>query len=256
MRVLAVAHLTLVELWRQRTQWGFILLGLIMTIPGFLPLDGLKVNGSAPGGRALAEGFLNFAQFVAVFLAISAASGLVSQDLERGTGLLLLSKPLARWQILLGKLLGAGCFMTLAWLAWGLVAGGAIGLRLGDDLFAPTVLAFAASAGTSWLLVAFCLGLSCVLPANAVMGLGVMAWIVSVAAPQVAGLIEGSYPILARLLRTLGEVLPAEKLSDLATRAITGEAPQARHLAPLLLIGFWWVVATTVFARRDLATSA
>ncbi len=254
MRILAVAQLTLVELWRQRTQWGFILLALLLALPAVLKFDGMRINGQVPEGLNLAEPFLAFAQFVAIFLAISASSGLVAHDLDRGTGLILLSKPLRRDQILLGKLLGAAAFMALAWIAWGAIAASAFALRLGAEVFLPTFCGFAASMVASWLVVAFCLFLSCWLPSNAVMGLAVIGWIVATTAPKIADLVSSAgYPTMGRVLTAIGEILPIERLSEAAKGLVGGNTPDAKILASAAFIAVWWLVAAIVFYRRDLA---
>ena len=256
MRILAVAHLTLTELWRQKTQWGFIVLALLLVLPAIVPLDGITSNGAALVGPKLAEAFLAFAQFVAVFLAISAASGLVANDLERGTGLMVLSKPLWREQILFGKLLGAAVFMSIAWIGWGLIAGAAFSFRMGGALFMPTFLGFAGSMVASWLVVAFCLFWSCWLPANAVVGLAVLGWILASAAPEVAEVAASAgYSTVGRVLAGLGELLPIGKLSDAAKQLITGESLQPHVFWSTGLIFVWWFAAALIFSNRDLATS-
>lgn len=256
MRVLAVAHLTLVELWRQRTQWGFILLAVLLALPAAVKVDGMKINGATPDGMGLAAALLGFAQFIAIFLAMSASSGLVANDLDRGTGLILLSKPLSRNQILLGKLLGAGAFMAVAWIGWGLVAAAALSIRLGGAVFLPTFLAFSASMVASWLVVAFCLFWSCWMPANAVMGMAVIGWIVTASAREAAGFAEsGGHPILARVLTGIGNALPIGKLSEAATHLTTGALPKVQDLWPAGLIVVWFLIAALVFSNRDLATS-
>jgi ABC-type transport system involved in multi-copper enzyme maturation permease subunit len=257
MRLLAVAQMTLVELWRQRTQWGFILLAILLALPVVIPLDGMKVNSAPVHGRALAEAWLSFAQFIAIFLAISAAAGLVAHDLDRGTGLLLLSKPLRRWQILLGKWLGAAAFMAVAWLVWGSIAAAAFAYRLDGALFGPVLAGFAASIVASWLVVAFCLFWSCWLPSNAVMGLSVVGWILATSAPKVAGFVEDlGNKALARALRAIGELLPIDKLSDAARGFVGGDDLELKVLWSIGLIAAWWCAGAVVFARRDLAAGS
>ncbi|MBM3275665.1 MAG: ABC transporter permease, partial [Candidatus Sericytochromatia bacterium] len=228
-----------------------------LALPAVIPLDGMKINGSPAHGRALAEAWLSFAQFIAIFLAISAAAGLVAHDLDRGTGLLLLSKPLRRWQILLGKWLGAAAFMAVAWLVWGLIAAAAFAYRLDDALFGPAMAAFAASMVASWLIVAFCLFWSCWLPSNAVMGLSVVGWILATSAPQVAGFVDDlGHKTLARVLRGVGEGLPFDKLSSAARSFVSGDDLDIKILWSVGFIAAWWCAAAVVFARRDLAAGS
>lgn len=255
MRLLAIAHLTLLELWRQRTHWGFLLVGLILALPALMPAQGLSINGSTPMAEAVAGGLLSFAQFIALFLAIASTAGLVSGDTERGTVLLLASKPLRRPTLLLGKLFGGGAYLTLAWLGWGLVAAGALSFKFGPEHFAPVFLGFLASSLISWLVVAFTLFWSTWLPAGATMGLAVLSYMLLGAAPQAAEAMEAmGKPMAAAVLTWLGRALPAGLLADHAKALLQGMPIEPTAWWPLLLILAWWAAAALVYARRDLGS--
>ncbi|MNL16477.1 ABC-2 family transporter protein [compost metagenome] len=252
--MMTIAFLTMLEQWRQRTPWGFLIVGAIMALPALLPVDGMHVNGAQMQGMGILDGLLGFAQFVAVFLTIATASGLVANDRERGTLLLLITKPLPRYQVLLGKLAGACAFMLLVWLGWGAIAALALGFKFGSAIMVPTLTGFAASCLTSWLLIAFCLFWSCFLPANSTMGLGVLGWLAATIAPKIAMAANTwGKPIAARTFEGLHWALPTDVLSDAAKQLAAGESPERAAYAAILAIVAWWLASTLVFSQRDLA---
>lgn len=255
MKTLAIARITLLELWRQRTPWGFFAVAALMALPAFAPADLLHMNGGNQVGFAFLGGLLGFAQFVALFLALSIASGLVANDLERGTHLLVVTKPLARYHMLLGKLLGAGVFMLGAWLAWGGIASLALSIRFGLGIVPPTMLAFLVSSLTSWLLVAYCIFWSSFMPANATMGIAVLGWILTTSVPKLAPVAESlGHPEMAKVLGAVGWVLPVDKLSDLAKSLVDGSVANLQNYWAIALIAAWWLLAVVILTRRDLAS--
>lgn len=255
MKILAIAQLTLLELWRQRTQWGFLVVAVLMALPAFLPLEGIHLNGAAPVASAITGGLLGFAQFVALFLAIASTSGLVAGDQERGTSLMLLSKPMHRHTLLFGKLLGGAGYLTLAWIGWGAVAALAIGFKFGLSQSGSVFLAFAASSIASWLIVAFTLFWSCWMPANAATGLGVLGYLLAAAAPKMADASTAlGHPRLGQVLEGVGRALPMQPLWDAAKAILEGTALTLQTLAPAGMILVWWAAAALVYARRDLGS--
>lgn len=252
--MMTIAHLTMLEQWRQRTPWGFLIVGLLMALPALIPLGGMHVNGAEMQGLGILDGLLGFAQFVAIFLTISTVSGLVANDRERGTLLLLVTKAMPRYQVLLGKFVGACAFMLLVWLCWGAIAALALGFKFGSAIMVPTLVGFVASALASWLLIAFCLFCSCFMPANSTMGLGVLGWLATTIAPKIAPVAsDWGQPIFARILEGLHWAMPTDVLSDAAKRLAAGEAPERAAFAALLAILGWWLASTIVFSRQDLA---
>ncbi|CCD90349.1 Copper ABC transporter, permease protein NosY [Bradyrhizobium sp. ORS 375] len=127
-----------------------------------LLLAGLALSltflGSAPtgtvGARALDVVIVSLSSltiFLIPLIALLIAHDAVVGDMERGTMLLLLSYPVARWQVLLGKFLG-----HLAVLAFATCLGyGAAAVALlitGSSFDAEGLAAFAAMIGSSVLL--------------------------------------------------------------------------------------------------------
>lgn len=257
MKVLAIAHQTLIELWRQKTAWGFLVIALLLALPAVLPLGGLVINGKQAIGVGIVGGILNVTQFIALFLTISLASSLIPSDREQGMLLLLTTKPMARYQVLLGKGLGAGLWMFGAWLSWGVILGLALSIKLGTSLLIPTLLGFVASGVASWLVIAFCLFLSTMLAANATTGLAILSWFGAASAPKLAGILEAlGHHGAARALETVGWLLPVGPLSQAARGLANSEPPGVHAWLGTGVILVWWGAASWVFSSRDLSAGS
>lgn len=255
MTVFTLVRLTLVELWRQKTPWGFLAVALLMLIPAILPTGAIEVNGQAAFGEALRGGLVQFAQFVSFFLAAALTSTLLPGDMDRGTILLLVTKPVRRYQIILGKGLAAAVWMLGAWALWGVIAALSISTRFGTAEFVPTLAAFLASSLASWLVIAFCLFASCLLPASAALVATVLAWILSTAARQLESVAANmGAPGYARVLEALSWVLPVGWVTEQAERLAAGEASGQSLLLALGLMALWVVIAAVLFSRRDLSS--
>lgn len=127
-----------------------------------LLLAGLALSltflGSAPTGavnvRALDVVIVSLSSltiFLVPLIALLISHDAIIGDMERGTMLLLLSYPVARWQVLLGKFLGHLAVLAFATcLGYGLAVGAlaATGSRIESD----SLQAFAAMVGYSVLL--------------------------------------------------------------------------------------------------------
>lgn len=255
MKTLAIARITLLELWRQRTPWGFFAVALLMALPAFAPVEMMRFGGNQLVSSAFLGGLLGFAQFVALFLALSISSGLVSNDVERGTHLLVVTKPLARYQVILGKLLGACAFMLGAWICWGIVASIALSLRFGPSILGPALLSFAVSSLSSWLIVAYCLFWSSLMPANATMGIAVLGWILTTTLPRMASAAESlGHPEMSRVLVAIGWLLPVDTLTEMAKSFANAGMPNPHAYFAIAVIIAWWLLAAVIFTRRDLAS--
>lgn len=127
-----------------------------------LLLAGLALSltflGSAPTGtvgvRALDVVIVSLSSltiFLIPLIALLISHDAIVGDMERGTMLLLLSYPVARWQVLLGKFIGHLAVLAFATcLGYGIAAAalGATGSRIG----AASLVAFAAMVGSSVML--------------------------------------------------------------------------------------------------------
>lgn len=127
-----------------------------------LLLAGLALSltflGSAPTGnvgvRALDVVIVSLSSltiFLVPLIALLISHDAIVGDMERGTMLLLLSYPVARWQVLLGKFLGhLGVLAFATCLGYGLAV--AALAATGGRVDADSLLAFAAMVGSSVLL--------------------------------------------------------------------------------------------------------
>lgn len=255
MKILTLVRMTLVEQWRHKTPWGFLALAVLMLLPAFLPLGAISINGQEALGDNLRGGLLQFAQFVSLFLAAALTSTLLPSELERGTILLLVTKPVSRFEVLLSKGLAAAVWMLGAWLAWGAIAGLALSIKFGPAQFLPTLASFSASSLVSWVVVAFTLFASCLAPATTALVATIFAWILSMAARQLVPIAEtmGS-PTGARLLEALSWLLPIRWLSETAEHLSLGAAPGGSLALAFGLMALWFVAALVLFTRRDLSS--
>ena len=132
----------------------------------------LALLGAAPGGGAKASALSvtvvslsSLSVYLLPLIALMLAYDALVGELERGTLQLLLSYPVARWQVVLGKFLGHAALLALAiLLGYGSAAavvaalGGADGqgLRAFAALCATSVLLGAAFLALGYLLSALC----------------------------------------------------------------------------------------------------
>lgn len=118
----------------------------------------LTFLGSAPTGtvgvRALDVVIVSLSSltiFLIPLIGLLISHDAIVGDMERGTMLLLLSYPVARWQVLLGKFLGHLAVLTFATcLGYGIAA--AALLVTGNQIDSDSLTAFAAMIGSSVLL--------------------------------------------------------------------------------------------------------
>jgi len=127
-----------------------------------LLLAGLALSltflGSAPTGsvgvRALDVVIVSLSSltiFLIPLIALLISHDAIVGDMERGTMLLLLSYPVARWQVLLGKFLGHIAVLAFATcLGYGLAV--AVLMATGSHIDGDSLVAFAAMVGSSVLL--------------------------------------------------------------------------------------------------------
>lgn len=118
----------------------------------------LAFLGSAPTGtvgvRALDVVIVSLSSltiFLIPLIALLISHDAIVGDMERGTMLLLLSYPIARWQVLLGKFVGHLAVLAFATgLGYGIAAAALI--ATGSRIDADSLAAFAAMIGSSVLL--------------------------------------------------------------------------------------------------------
>lgn len=262
---------------RMRNRWvvaATLLLAALALTLAFL--------GAAPAGRVgagalevVVVSLSSLSIFLLPLIALLISHDAVVGESERGTMLLLLSYPIARWQVLLGKFLGLVAVLALATVV-GYGAAAAALLAAGHGVAAASWQAFALMLGSSVLLGAafITLGMlasTLVRDRGAAAGVAVGLWLLMVLLWDMA--------LLALLVADAGETIsagmvdaalllnPADvfRLLNLAglpgLGALSGMAGLADGTGltpPVLLAALTaWVLvplaaAAAVFARREL----
>lgn len=181
--------------WLAGAMLLFLALAMALAFVGSAPVGEVRASALSVTVVSLASLSVYLVPLIALLISFDAAVG----EQDRGTLLLLLTYPIARWQVLLGKFLGALLILGLAILVGYGAAGG--------------VLAVSAEAIDGWQAYARMMGSSWLLGA-AFVGLGML---ISVAVRQRAtavGLAVGLWLMMVVVydLALLGLLLADEKL--------------------------------------------
>ena len=172
----------------------------------------LALLGSAPTGAVEASrlavtvvSLSSLSVFLIPLIALLLSYETLVVEVERGTMLLLLAYPVARWQVVLGKFLGHVAILVFATVVGYGVAGLVAGL--GEDVDGEAWRAFGAMVGTSALLGAIFIALGYLISVVArdrgtAAGVAVAAWLVFVVLYDVA--------LLGVLVADEGHVITAE----------------------------------------------
>lgn len=242
----------------------------------------LTFLGSTPTGhvgvRALDVVIVSLSSltiFLLPLIALLISHDAIVGEMERGTMLLLLSYPIARWQVLLGKF--AGHLMVLAFatlLGYGAAAGALV--ATGATIDAESWAAFAAMIGSSILLGAVFIAVGYLVSAlvgsrGAAAGAAIGIWLLFVLIYDMALLgflvVDQGRVLSGGLLNTLLLLNPADiyRLFNLTgfanVSAFSGMAgvAQSAQLGPSLLLAalIAWVLvplglAAVAFSRREL----
>lgn len=132
--------------WVVATTLLLAALALSLVLLGSAPTGVVKADPLAVVVVSLASLTIFLVPLIALLLSFDAVVG----EQERGTLMLLLSYPVSRWQVIVGKALGQTCILAFATLLGYGVAAGALALKV--DIGAPAWTAFAAMVLTSIML--------------------------------------------------------------------------------------------------------
>lgn len=269
--ILTIARRELAEGMRNR--WVVSMTVVMAALAGTIAALGSAPIGSTATGAldVVVVGLASLTIFLVPLIALLLSHDSITREAERGTLLLLLSHPLARWQVVAGKFLGQLAILTLATLiGFGFAA---VFVIFGHG--AEGWQAFVYMTAASILLGAVFLGLgvlasSLVQESSTAAGIAIGLWLFLVALYDMA--------LLAALVARGGHAVPAP-LMDLALlanptdayRLLTlGEGASAMlsgmggvydnsHLTPTLLVAAllaWCLLplalAMTAFSRRNL----
>ncbi len=247
----------------------FLALAMSLAFIGSAPVGEVRASPLSVTVVSLASLSVYLVPLIALLISFDAVVG----EQDRGTLLLLLTYPVSRWQILLGKYLGALCVLGLAIL----VGYGAAGVVLAIAADATEGWrSYAAMMGSSWLLGAVFVGLGCLVSVlvrqrPTAVGLAVGIWLVMVVVYDLAllGLLLADKdlalsPTLFAMLMTLNPT-DAYRIVNLAgseasglVAGMSGSGRMAGVSVPVLLGGLvvWAVVpfaaAVAVWRQREL----
>lgn len=113
--ILAIARNTFRETVRDRILYVFLVFAFVITLAGIL-LGSLSVGQDL---RILEDLGLATIAFIGGIIAIFVGTSLVYKEIERRTIYLIVTKPIARWQFILGKYLGLATCVLLVTFAMG-----------------------------------------------------------------------------------------------------------------------------------------
>jgi ABC-type transport system involved in multi-copper enzyme maturation permease subunit len=149
MAVLTIAGLTLKEAVRRRTLFGALLMGCLVLALSLLPiLIRQRMLHSVEIGRMSEFQFttqfpiirsfimtlcLGVIKSLGAFFAVLMAGGAISGEIERGLLSVILSKPLPRWQILLGKWIGLNLVLMGSVYLWTAMVWASFTLQTHED---------------------------------------------------------------------------------------------------------------------------
>jgi ABC-type Na+ efflux pump permease subunit len=120
--VLVIARLTIKEATRRWAFVGGLLLGAGMMALLAYVFANVKRHGeflpAEVQGSLVVHFGLVITRFFSAVMATALACGAIATELERGTLTLVVTKPIRRWQIVVGKWLGFAVVLTLNQLLW------------------------------------------------------------------------------------------------------------------------------------------
>jgi ABC-type transport system involved in multi-copper enzyme maturation permease subunit len=124
--IVTIAGLTIREALRRKITIGAFVIALLflalLFLPRFAARTGRGVELEIPVQVSILTMVgLAMIKFFSAVLGITLASGAVSNELERGTLYVILSKPLRRYQVVLGKWLGLVLLLSVNVAIWGVL---------------------------------------------------------------------------------------------------------------------------------------
>jgi Cu-processing system permease protein len=111
-KILGVAHYTFIEIFRNKVYYILLLFAGVLLGAALL----LGSLGGEQRSRMIIDFGLVSIEFFALVVAVFAAVTLVLEEMESRTLYLILSRPVARYQFVLGRFLGLLAVLTLAYL--------------------------------------------------------------------------------------------------------------------------------------------
>jgi ABC-type transport system involved in multi-copper enzyme maturation permease subunit len=258
------------DLYRSR----IVILPLVLL--GFAVLGGFVPDAASSGAQdtdAVGASFAEALAVMAILVGIAAGCGAVSEELTRGTLLLLGTRPVSRITFVLAKAVAAIMFAGGFLLAWTLAFSSVLALRgFGSEVFLQTLQSGALRVPSVALLTVIAVCASTILGTRMAFGFGILAWLVGWFSGQSYLLFKGNEPIvelvsrLEPIVAAMTYVIPIRRLDDWAaettgnlaasTYSATGrELPviygdRGDLLIGMIAIGAWLAIASIVFRQR------
>jgi len=278
MKTWAVARFTLKETIRTKT----MIIGLVFSLLylAVVPMLSTSGGGTAVVGdmdqTAAGRDFLSFAMgglnFIGMAMAIFTTLGAIYTEIERGTILSLVTKPLHRWQIIVGKWMGHVLLMSGYVFIMGLALWLSVAVGSGVFIwrFFPAIALVCLNIIT---MVSLTLVFSTFLPviANAIFVFLIFIFTSNLRIINAIGETSDNI-ILVIFSYALRLVLPVSEVSDLASEALAGKTPGSPDIVAsetaifgprvwsfayeIAYIAVMVLLAALVFRKKDLSQSA
>ena len=247
--IAALVRLSLIELWRRNDIFGLLVLALALIVP----LGAATPFGAEGASRYLDEAALLLIWAFSLFIALGTGSRLFPPEFEHRTIYPLLSKPVSRGVLLVGKYLGAVTASVSALAFFYLLFALSVGLR-GGGWFAPDLLqAFALHAAFVAVAVALALLGSLLLTPSANLTLCALAltgmFFFGRRLPDYAGNVSAP---LAAAMRVVYAVAPHSEFFDLRQRVVHGWGG-VEWTVLLAVAGYAFFYASALLALAALA---
>jgi ABC-2 type transport system permease protein len=251
-RSLAIARNTFREARRDRAQWIFLLYAAIV-VGGGVALSPLAMG---EGYRVTRDIGLAGMSLVGMMLIVLVGSGLVQKEVDRGTILTVLAKPVRRAEFLIGKYLGLLAMVGLVFL--GMIGLLATVLFMREGRVDPAVLwaaafTFGEFAVLTAVVVAFSTFVSPILAGVFTVAVFIMGHFAGDLL-RFAGKMEGT--LLAFLARAAYLILPHMEAFNLRPEAASGLVPSADAVLASTAYGILYafsviLVASAIFSIRE-----
>jgi ABC-type transport system involved in multi-copper enzyme maturation permease subunit len=251
-KIIAIAQNTFREAVRDRVFVLVAVFGLLLVSSSVI-LSPLTIGAQQ---KLVADIGLASISMFAVLVVLFVGSGLVSKEIDKRTIMTILSKPVSRFEYLIGKYVGLlatigvmigamSVLFALALLATGSKFEGAylfsLGLTVVEMMVVTAVVIFFSSFTTSVLTSVFTLGV----------------FLAGRMLPDLESFaIVSGNPSVERSMEILGYILPNLDLFDVRNAAVHGLPIEVTHVALAVLYGVIYsgvllLVATQLFARRE-----
>jgi ABC-type transport system involved in multi-copper enzyme maturation permease subunit len=125
----AVARMQLLSIWRRKLLWLPIAVALLLLLLLVLPVESGNGGDELLVKEGLAHQFEQMLFFAGTFFGILVGSSSIASDVESGTMLIVAVRPIQRWQVFLGKVLGGGLALLACFVVWGLILAAVLEVR-------------------------------------------------------------------------------------------------------------------------------